>query len=67
MTDERGATQMSYEEDLMKALQSLHRYYPKIIEPALNDIKYVLKRKDNVFVIPRRGHHVMQLLIVKWQ
>lgn len=65
MTDERGATQMSYEEDLMQALQSLHRYYPKIIEPALNDIKYVLKRKDNAFVIPRRGHHVINKGVTK--
>ena len=56
---------MSYEEDLMQALRSLHRYYPKIIEPALNDIKYVLKRKDNAFVIPRRGHHVINKGVTK--
>lgn len=50
---------MSYEEDLMQALQSLHRYYPSIIEPALNDIIDVLKRKDNACEKPKRGHHVI--------
>lgn len=59
MTNEKGATQMSYEEDLMQVLQSLYRYYPEIIEPALNYIKAVLKRKDNACEKPKRGHHVI--------